>query len=36
MERIDWVFGYGSLIWNPGFDPAEAVHARLAGYARSF
>ena len=36
MERIEWVFGYGSLIWNPGFDPAEAVHAHLSGYARSF
>lgn len=36
MERIDWVFGYGSLIWNPGFDPAERVRARLAGFARSF
>lgn len=36
MERIDWVFGYGSLIWDPGFDPQEAVRADLAGYARSF
>ncbi|MEL6608876.1 MAG: gamma-glutamylcyclotransferase [Pseudomonadota bacterium] len=31
-----WVFGYGSLLWNPGFEPAEAVQARLAGFARSF
>lgn len=31
-----WVFGYGSLIWNPGFSPQEAVLARLAGYRRSF
>ena len=31
-----WVFGYGSLLWNPGFSPAEAVTARLDGYARSF
>lgn len=31
-----WVFGYGSLLWNPGFDPAEAVTARLSGYHRSF
>ncbi|MHA3913687.1 gamma-glutamylcyclotransferase [Halovulum sp. GXIMD14793] len=31
-----WVFAYGSLIWNPGFDPAETVRARLAGYRRSF
>lgn len=31
-----WVFGYGSLMWNPGFNPAERVAARLAGYHRSF
>lgn len=31
-----WVFGYGSLLWNPGFDPAETVTAELAGYHRSF
>lgn len=31
-----WVFGYGSLLWNPGFTPVETVHAKLSGYARSF
>jgi cation transport protein ChaC len=31
-----WVFGYGSLVWNPGFDTEEQVIARLPGYARSF
>ncbi|SMY05967.1 gamma-glutamylcyclotransferase [Flavimaricola marinus] len=31
-----WVFGYGSLLWNPGFTPAEAVTARLGDYHRSF
>lgn len=31
-----WVFGYGSLVWNPGFDPADKVLARLTGYHRSF
>lgn len=31
-----WVFGYGSLLWNPGFTPVEAVTATLAGYHRSF
>lgn len=31
-----WVFGYGSLLWNPGFTPAEEVIARLDGYHRSF
>lgn len=36
MKSEGWVFGYGSLMWDPGFDPAEAVIARLDGYARSF
>lgn len=31
-----WVFGYGSLLWNPGFTPAEIVQARLDGWHRSF
>jgi cation transport protein ChaC len=31
-----WVFGYGSLMWRPGFDIAEARLARLAGYRRAF
>lgn len=29
-----WVFGYGSLIWNPGFPHAESHTARLYGYHR--
>ena len=31
-----WVFGYGSLIWRPGFDYLEAQPASLPGYARRF
>lgn len=31
-----WVFGYGSLLWNPGFDPVESQRAVLKGYQRSF
>jgi cation transport protein ChaC len=31
-----WVFGYGSLLWNPGFTPKSAIKARLADYHRSF
>ncbi|WP_282168986.1 gamma-glutamylcyclotransferase [Ruegeria atlantica] len=31
-----WVFGYGSLLWNPGFPVARSEHATLHGYARSF
>jgi cation transport protein ChaC len=29
-----WVFGYGSLMWNPGFPFVERRNARLEGYAR--
>jgi len=31
-----WVFGYGSLMWQPGFDHAERCLATLAGWHRSF
>ncbi len=31
-----WVFGYGSLMWNPGFEVTERVIARLSDYHRSF
>lgn len=31
-----WVFGYGSLLWNPGFEVAQSALATLDGYARSF
>lgn len=31
-----WVFGYGSLLWNPGFAVAETRPARLHGWHRSF
>lgn len=31
-----WVFGYGSLLWNPGFAVAEIRPARLHGWRRSF
>ena len=30
-----WVFGYGSLMWRPGFPHRERVPARLAGVHRS-
>ena len=30
-----WVFGYGSLLWRPGFDYLERVPARLLGAHRS-
>ncbi|MFA3918972.1 gamma-glutamylcyclotransferase [Ruegeria hyattellae] len=31
-----WVFGYGSLLWNPGFPVDRSAVATLHGYARSF
>ena len=30
-----WVFGYGSLIWRPGFDYVERAPARLTGAHRA-
>jgi glutathione-specific gamma-glutamylcyclotransferase len=31
-----WVFGYGSLMWNPGFSHCAAEPALLHGWHRSF
>ncbi|MEL6767029.1 MAG: gamma-glutamylcyclotransferase [Pseudomonadota bacterium] len=31
-----WVFGYGSLMWRPGFPFLERRLARLKGYRRAF
>jgi glutathione-specific gamma-glutamylcyclotransferase len=31
-----WVFGYGSLMWNPGFPWDERVPATLPGFVRTF
>jgi glutathione-specific gamma-glutamylcyclotransferase len=31
-----WIFGYGSLMWNPGFPHAEAQPALLHGFHRAF
>lgn len=38
MQGTDdfWVFGYGSLMWRPGFAYRAALPARLAGYHRAF
>lgn len=31
-----WIFGYGSLVWNPLMDFAERCPARVRGYHRGF
>ncbi|WP_300301012.1 gamma-glutamylcyclotransferase [Ferrovibrio sp.] len=31
-----WVFGYGSLMWDPGFPFTKQMTARLWGYHRGF
>jgi glutathione-specific gamma-glutamylcyclotransferase len=36
MAEAMWVFGYGSLIWNPEFPVAEQRVARLYDWQRSF
>lgn len=35
MPEDLWVFGYGSLMWDPGFPHREARAARLYGYHRA-
>lgn len=34
MEQF-WIFGYGSLMWRPGFDFLRSEPARIHGYHRS-
>ena len=35
QSPLVWFFGYGSLMWNPGFLPADSAPALLRGYHRS-
>ena len=35
-QRMEWVFAYGSLIWNPEFDFDERHKVRIEGYHRAF
>eukprot|EP01090_Pellita_catalonica_P017573 TRINITY_DN5336_c0_g1_i1.p1 TRINITY_DN5336_c0_g1~~TRINITY_DN5336_c0_g1_i1.p1 ORF type:complete len:195 (-),score=14.57 TRINITY_DN5336_c0_g1_i1:226-810(-) len=32
--RFEYIFGYGSLMWNPGFNYIQAQQATLSGYQR--
>lgn len=31
-----WVFGYGSLCWNPGFEFRKSLTGHIKGFARRF
>lgn len=35
-ENGIWIFGYGSLIWNPGFEFEAKQRATLTGFNRAF
>jgi len=35
-DKPRWVFAYGSLMWNPGFQTPETQPARLHGFHRAF
>ncbi len=36
MSDGHWIFGYGSLVWRPGFPFAEQRPAAIVGWARRF
>jgi len=36
MSVTTWIFGYGSLVWRPGFDAHEHRPAVLRGWCRRF
>lgn len=33
---VSWIFGYGSLIWNPGFVYSECLTGYVRGFSRKF
>ena len=35
MTKEFWIFGYGSLMWRPGFDYVERHAAWIEGYHRA-
>lgn len=36
VHEVKYVFGYGSLMWRPGFDFVTQSHATLDGFHRDF
>ncbi len=36
VQKVTWVFGYGSLVWRPNFRYLERVGACLHGWRRRF
>ena len=36
MYADKWIFGYGSLIWNPGFNYIKKHPAVIQGWVRRF
>jgi cation transport regulator ChaC len=35
-KMVFWIFGYGSLVWNPGFEYDEKVIGFIKDYRRVF
>lgn len=35
LAGVEWIFGYGSLMWRPGFPYLEQCRAHLKGYRRT-
>lgn len=31
-----WIFGYGSLCWQPGFEYTNSITGYIRGYSRKF
>lgn len=36
LSTVEWVFAYGSLMWNPGFAYTDRQSAALDGFHRAF